>query len=109
MKKTNYAIIVSVFLVVAFIGGQIVERTYWKSKTEAMSAKIQEYRGYYVTAEHLLDILEREYHWIDGVDHDGYYESRECAYYLDSIGIENERAHYMIVIENNKKWIEENK
>lgn len=98
MKKIN-SLIACVLIVAAFVGGQCVERSYWKPESQAMAKKIQEYRSYYVTVEHLLDLQG-----VDRTIHDGYHESKVCVLYLDSIGIEHEKAHYEIILENNKRF-----
>lgn len=35
------------------------------------------YENYYENTENLLNVLELQYNWVDGVDHYGYYESLE--------------------------------
>lgn len=35
------------------------------------------YENYYENTEDLLNVLELQYNWVDGVDHYGYYESLE--------------------------------
>lgn len=85
-----------------FIGGQYVERISWYDQQHKMCTRLEAYRSYVVSTEHMLDLLDHQYHWTDGLDHDGYYESREEIFHLDSVGImsEKERQDYCLQMNN---------
>lgn len=100
MRKINVCV-ACILIVGAFIGGINLEKHYWmKSRTKVLDA----YRGYVVSTEHMLDLLNHQYNWVDGLDHDGYYESRAEVFYLDSIALSHEQARQEYCFKMNEKF-----
>lgn len=87
MKKVVRTLGLAVALVAAVIGGQYIERCSYRQERKLH----QSYRSYVVSTEHLLDLINAKWSWVDAFDHDGYYESREEVFYLDSIGLKREK------------------
>lgn len=106
MKKMN-GFVAFVSIVGAFIGGVFIERydhqeTYHKvsrSDVGLLEEKLAIYADYYVCTEHLLDLIEQQYHWVDGIDHQGYYETRAEVEYHDSLGIALSRKQFQKVLD----------
>lgn len=92
MKKSVNAWVATFTALIAFVGGIALGNYTYKKQEEL----IQAYRGYVVSTEHLLDLINAKWSWVDAFDHDGYYESREEVFYLDSVGlsVEQERQEY---------------
>lgn len=97
----------AIFMNVAFIGGINLEKYYWKkayearpkSSEELLEEKLAIYADYYVCTEHLLDLIEKQYHWVDGIDHQGYYETRAEVEYHDSLGIALSQEQFQKVLD----------
>lgn len=106
MKKIRMnAFVFAVLMNAAFIGGIQLEKHYWKKDVKARTKVLEAYRGYAVSTEHMLDLLDHQYNWVDGLDHDGYYESRAEIFHLDSIGLkrEKERQEYCFQMNENNQ------
>lgn len=58
---------------------------------------------YYVCTEHLLDILDKKYHWTDAVDHQGYYETREEVRYHFEEDIKASQEQFNKVLERENQ------
>lgn len=86
MKKVVRTFGLAVALVAAVILGQYIERWGYKREKELIEC----YRGYVVSTEHLLDLINQKWSWVDAFDHDGYYESRAEVFHLDSLGLKRE-------------------
>lgn len=105
MKKTlinGFAL--CAILLGTFIGGQYVERLSWYDQQHSMYTKLEAYRSYVTSTEHMLDLLNQQYNWVDGLDHDGYYESRVEVFHLDSVALTYEQARQEYCFEMNKKF-----
>lgn len=89
-KKVN-SLVVVVILFSTFMGGMMLERYTNKPVVKDNSTLIECYRGYVVSTEHLLDLIDAKWSWVDAFDHDGYYESRAEVFHLDSIGLKREK------------------
>lgn len=89
---------------VSFIAGIFVGNPIYQSQKTKLDAWV----GYYVCTEHLLDLLERKYQWVDAFDHDGYYETKCEVTYLDSVNISRAYRQYQICLTNNNKYNENN-
>lgn len=104
MKKIKNVLVFAVLMNVAFIGGIQLEKYYWRKDVESRTKVINAYRGYVVSTEHMLDLLQQQYHWTDGLDHDGYYESRAEVFHLDSIALSHEQARQEACFKMNEKF-----
>lgn len=106
MTKIN-VFVACILIVGAFIGGINLEKYYWKKACEArpksseelLEEKLAIYADYYVCTEHLLDLIEKQYHWVDGIDHQGYYETRAEVEYHDSLGIALSQKQFQKVLD----------
>lgn len=74
-----------------FMGGMMLERYTNRPVVKDNSTLIECYRGYVVSTEHLLDLIDAKWSWVDAFAHDGYYESRAEVFHLDSIGLQREK------------------
>ena len=96
--KLNWksGVILAASMAAALFAGMFLERACTNSQIKRMDKVIESYRGYVVSTEHLLDIINAKWSWVDAFDHDGYYESRAEVFYLDSVGlsVEQERQEY---------------
>lgn len=105
MKKIRMnAFVFAMLINAAFIGGIQLENHYWKKDIKARTKVLDAYRGYVVSTEHLLDLLNHQYNWVDGLDHDGYYESRAEVFHLDSIALSHEQARQEACFKMNEKF-----
>ena len=66
-------------LMAFFLGMNVAEKT--TTITQIDDSQNQIWADHYVCSEHLLDILDKKYHWTDAIDHQGYYETREEVEY----------------------------
>lgn len=106
MPKINL-FVACILIVAAFIGGINLEKYYWKkacearpeSREELLEEKLAIYADYYVCTEHLLDLIDKQYHWTDAIDHQGYYESKAEVEYHDSLGIALSQEHFQKVLD----------
>lgn len=89
-KKVNSLVVVAISFG-CFMGGMMLERYTNKPAVKSDSTLIECYRGYVVSTEHLLDLIDAKWSWVDAFDHDGYYESRAEVFHLDSVGIQREK------------------
>lgn len=94
----------AVLMNAVFIGGIQLEKHYWKKDIRARTKVLDAYRGYVVSTEHMLDLLNHQYNWVDGLDHDGYYESRAEVFHLDSIALSHEQARQEACFKMNEKF-----
>lgn len=106
MRKIN-VFVACALIVGAFIGGINLEKHHWEKGVKARNKVLDAYRGYVVSTEHMLDLLNHQYNWVDGLDHDGYYESRAEIEHLDSLGLLLEAERYAKAINNNSILINE--
>ena len=88
--------IVCILIVGAFIGGQCVERHFCIPKS---NEKLEVYADYFVCTEHLLDLLNKKYDWVDAIDHQGYYETRDEVVFLDYQGLYDAQQRFNKVLE----------
>lgn len=97
----------AILMNIAFVGGINLEKYYWKKACEArpksseelLEEKLAIYADYYVCTEHLLDLIEKQYHWVDGIDHQGYYETKAEVEYHDSLGIALAQKQFQKVLD----------
>lgn len=89
----------AVLMNIAFIGGINLEKYYWKKSIKEQEKVLDAYRGYYVSTEHLLDIINNKWSWVDAFDHQGYYESKAKVEYHDSLGIALSQKHFQKVLD----------
>lgn len=105
MKKTLInGLGLVVLMLGSFIGGQYLERDAWYEQQHSMYVKLEAYRSYVTSTEHMLDLLNRQYNWVDSLDHDGYYESRAEVFHLDSIALSYEQARQEVCFKMNEKF-----
>lgn len=100
-KKVN-SLVVVVVAFGTFICGMMLKRYTNKPTVKDNSTLIECYRGYVVSTEHLLDLIDAKWSWVDAFDHDGYYESRAEVFHLDSIGLKREKEKQDYCFEMNK-------
>lgn len=100
MKKVVRTLSLAVALVAAVIGGQFIERMSYRQDRKLLEC----YRGYVVSTEHLLDLINSKWSWVDAFDHDGYYESREEVFFLDSIGLRREKEKQEYCFQRNQMF-----
>lgn len=100
-KKVN-SLVVVVVAFGTFMGGMMLERYTNKPAVKDNSILIESYRGYVVSTEHLLDLINEKWSWVDAFDHDGYYESRAEVFHLDSVGLTREKERQDYCFEMNK-------
>lgn len=101
----------AILMNIAFVGGINLEKYYWKKACEArpksseelLEEKLAIYADYYVCTEHLLDLIEKQYHWVDGIDHQGYYETRDEVVFLDWQGLDRAQKQFNKVLEWENK------
>ena len=103
MRKIN-VFVACVLIVGAFIGGINLEKHHWEKGVKARNKMLGAYRGYVISTEHMLDLLNQQYNWVDGLDHDGYYESRAEVFYLDSVALAHEQARQEACFKMNEKF-----
>lgn len=103
MKKSINAWVATFVACGTFVMG--VSLGNWSYKDQIN--KIQAYRGYVVSTEHLLDLINAKWSWVDAFDHDGYYESRAEIEYLDSYGLLLEAERYAKAINDDSILINE--
>lgn len=106
MKKVNLltvtVIAYSVFMVAMMVESDAKKKT---SLNDGSKDKlIEAYRGYVVSTEHMLDLLDHQCNWVDRLDHDGYYESRAEIFHLDSIALSHEQARQEACFKMNEKF-----
>jgi hypothetical protein len=108
MKMSKINVFVAGLLIIgAFIGGINLQKYSWerdyearpKSSEELLEEKLAIYADYYVCTEHLLDLIDKQYHWVDGIDHQGYYESKAEVEYHDSIGIALSQKYFQKILD----------
>lgn len=87
-----------------FMGGMMLERYTNRPVVKDNSTLIECYRGYVVSTEHLLDLINVQWSWVDYIDHDGYYESRAEIFHLDSIALSYEQARQEACFKMNEKF-----
>lgn len=107
--KLNWksGVILAVSMTAALFAGMFLERACNNSQIKRTDKVIEAYRGYVVSTEHLLDMINAKWSWVDAFDHDGYYESRAEIEYLDSLGLILEAERYAKAINNNSVLINE--
>lgn len=70
MKKKNFSIVAIITISVLCITNIITINLYSNTKY-----KLEVYKNYYNNAEDLLNSLEKEYNWVDAIDHSNYYNA----------------------------------
>jgi hypothetical protein len=107
--KLNWksGVILAASMTAALFAGMFLERACTNSQIKRMNNVIEAYRGYVVSTEHLLDLINAKWSWVDAFDHDGYYESRAEIEYLDSYGLLLEAERYAKVINDDSILINE--
>lgn len=102
-QKVN-SLVVVVVAFGTFMGGMMLERYTNKPAVKDNSILIESYRGYVVSTEHLLDLINDKWSWVDAFDHDGYYESRAEVFHLDSIALSHEQVRQEACFKMNEKF-----
>ena len=100
MKKSINAWVATFVACGTFVMGVALGN--WSYKDQ--SNKIQAYRGYVASTEHLLDLIDAKWSWVDAFDHDGYYESRAEVFHLDSMALSHEQARQEACFKMNEKF-----
>jgi hypothetical protein len=96
-RKVNSLVVVAVSFA-CFMGGMFLER-YTNKPVNKSHISLECYRDYFVATEHLLDLIDKQYHWVDGIDHQGYYETRTEVEYHDSMGIAAAQVQFQKVLD----------
>lgn len=100
MKKSINAWVATFVACGTFVMGVALGNWSYKDQIN----KIQAYRGYVVSTEHLLDLINTKWSWVDAFDHDGYYESREEVFHLDSVSLQREKERQEYCFKMNEKF-----
>lgn len=79
-----------------FLGMNVAEKTTTITQIDDQNPI---WSDHYVCTEHLLDILDKKYHWTDEVDHQGYYETREEVRYHFGEYIKTSQEQFNKVLE----------
>lgn len=104
--KLNWksGVILAVSMTAALFAGMFIERACTNSQIKRTDKVIEAYRGYVVSTEHLLDMINAKWSWVDAFDHQGYYESREEVFYLDSVALKAEKGRQEYCFKMNEQF-----
>ena len=100
MKKSINIWAATITATLTFVGGIALGNYNLKHQVKLINS----YRSYVVSTEHLLDLIDAKWSWVDAFDHDGYYESRAEVFYLDSLRLHMEKERQEYCFKMNEKF-----
>lgn len=100
MKKSINIWAATITAALTFVGGVALGSYNLKHQVKLINS----YRRYVVSTEHLLDLIDAKWSWVDAFDHDGYYESRAEVFYLDSLCLHWEKKRQEYCFKINEKF-----